>query len=155
MISTKKLATIGTSAALFAASAMPALAWGGHGSSITVEQKNYGGNDNAIVVSSNTGGNTGSGFISKVKTGNASTDNATVLSTVNGNLADVDGCGCSVKKITVEQKNKGGNNNTILVASNTGDNTGSGFISKVKTGDASTNNATVVSLVNTNVAMVN
>lgn len=160
MISTKKLVTAGTVAALFAATAMPAFA---NGSGVSIKQKNVGGNGNGIVVSSNTGDNkmkAGDDIKGgKIKTGDASTDNAKVVSSVNGNLAKVDTCECDVDWVKVKQKNYGGDNNLIVVDSNTGGNkmkAGDDIKhGKIKTGNASTDDAKVVSLVNTNIAKVN
>jgi hypothetical protein len=150
MISTKKLATVGVSAALFAATAMPAFAYGG--STTNVNQTNVGGDSNSINVSSNTGGNAGSGWHSHVTTGDAATVDVVVLSSVNGNGASVTSCGCSgKKKVNVNQTNVGGDSNSINVSSNTGGNTGK----HVTTGGAVTAGVTVGSLVNTNVAVVN
>src|SRR3989338_1512528 len=97
MISTKKLATVGAAAALFATTAMPAFA--GHWWSdddLNVTQKNYATVTNNVAQNANTG-NQASGFLSGHNTAigtGAAANGAIVTNVLNSNKAKVDGCGC-------------------------------------------------------------
>ena len=144
MISTKKLATIGAAAALFAATAVPAFAFGGGG------QLNFAEILNGVVAGSNTGGNIIEGEVedgSSVKTGDAGTL-VGVTNVANKNV-NVSGCGCRSF-----QMNSAGVLNEVLAGSNTGGNIIGGEVedgSSVKTGDATTG-VVVANVVNKNVS---
>ncbi len=164
MISTKKLATIGAAAALFATTAMPAFAY--HRSGVNLDQSNSAFVMNNVDANSNTGDNTlrGSG---RIRTGDAATV-VDVTNLVNSNDATVNTCGCR-GKVDVDQTNRAFVMNNVDANSNTGDNSvrgsrhhhdseyssfGGGYgSSSIKTGDAFTG-ASVTNLVNSNVAVV-
>lgn len=85
MISTKKLVTIGAAAAIFAATAVPALASNNHSSS---GQFNFAKIWNGISASSNTGGNVVNGEVERgsTNTGDAGTG-VVVSNVVNKNVS--------------------------------------------------------------------
>ena len=95
MISTKKLATVGAAAALFATTAMPAFAhgsWHWSDDDLNINQSNYANIQNRVLANSNTGNQTlgGGGSTNRAKwTGNAFTGVA-VANMVNSNVAVVD-----------------------------------------------------------------
>ena len=142
MISTKKLATIGAAAALFAATAMPAFAFGGGG------QLNFARIWNGIEAVSNTGGNNVNGEVednSSTDTGDAATGVA-VTNLANKNL-NVSTCGCSGFQL-----NSARIGNMVGAVSNTGENNVNGEVE----GSTDTGNATtgvlVTNVVNKNVS---
>jgi len=144
MISTKKLATIGAAAALFAATAMPAFAFGGGG------QLNFARIWNGIEAVSNTGGNNVNGDVedeSSTNTGNAETlVGVTNLANKNVNISS---CGCDSFQL-----NSARIGNRVLAVSNTGENNVNGEVedeSSTDTGNATTG-VLVTNVVNKNVS---
>lgn len=176
MISTKKLATVGAAAALFATTAIPAFATGGHhwsSDDLVINQTNTANITNRVLANSNTGnqsagGYGGSGSLSEdgdgyhghrsrgnlaLGTGDAATV-VEVVNIANSNVADVDGCGC-FDDVTINQNNTANVTNGVLANSNSGNQTlGGGSNKAIWTGDAFTGVA-VANVVNSNVAVVN
>lgn len=167
MISKTKLVTAGAAAALFATSAVPALAnWEGHnrrgGGELNLTQTNGAFVLNNVETEAETGDNSaGSGRIS---TGNAYADSL-VSTSANSNSArlNVD-CGC-YDKVNVRQGNLALVMNDVETEADTGDNNVSGEGEKrhhhhssggsvIRTGNA-TAISTVGTIVNSNVAVVN
>lgn len=162
MISKTKLVTAGAAVALFATSAVPALAWGGWSDDdLNVKQGNWAYVKNDVDASSNSGYNSIDAEDddvkgSKIKTGDAMTG-VDVVNLVNSNDADVDSCEC-FDDVTIKQKNGAMVKNYIDASSNTGYNSIDAEDdvkwSSIRTGDALTG-VSVTSLVNSNVARVN
>lgn len=158
MISTKKLATVGAAAALFASSAMPALAWHWSDDDLNITQKNYADVTNTVAQNANTGNQVDglfSGHNKAIGTG-AAANGAIVTNVLNSNKAKVDSCDC-FDDVTIKQKNSATVTNTVVQNANTGNQTSGLFAGGNKaifTGDAA-NGAVVTNVVNSNVAKVN
>ena len=173
MISIKKAAIIGASAALLFGSAMPAFA--GHwrnDDDLNITQKNWASITNNVVANSNTGNQTvgengghdditlnedhdggrGSKGNLALGTGDAATV-VEVANIANSNKATVKGCGC-FDDVTIDQKNGVKVTNEVLANSNTGNQTGGGSNKALFTGNAYTGVA-VTNVVNSNVVKVN
>lgn len=160
MISKTKLVTAGAAAALFASSAMPALAfggdwgWGGRSNDeLTLRQKNTAVVVNSVETEANSGDNEiGGGKLVFQKTGDAMAA-AEVTTMANSNVAGVAGCGC-FDDVTIKQRNSAFVFNKVETEANTGDNEiGGGRFVMQKTGDALAASS-VATIVNENVALV-